>query len=103
MLGHRGTVGGEELNPIPCLGQIYLFQDPAFPADSSVLGDQEVVTYYFGGGPAREEIEWLRPAEICAGMGLEPAMVVGERDRFDVNQVNSHNFQFENVTSRRIS
>jgi len=69
-----------------CLDTGELWEDPAFPADGSVLGDQEVVTYYFGGGPAREEIEWLRPAEICAGMGLEPAMVVGERDRFDVNQ-----------------
>ena len=30
---------------------------------------------------------------------MEPAMVVRERHRFDVNQVNSHNFQFNNVAS----
>ena len=82
MLGHRETVGGEN----PCSRPINLFQDPAFPADASVLGDEEVVTGYFGRVATRDEIEWLRPAEICASMGLDPAMVVGERDRFDVNQ-----------------
>ena len=65
---------------------VTLFQDPAFPANASVLSDQEVVTCYFGGRLPRDEIEWLRPRDICANMGLEPAMVVGERDRFDVNQ-----------------
>jgi len=69
-----------------CLDTGKLWEDPAFPADASVLGDQEVVTGYFGQVATRDEIEWLRPAEICANMGLDPAMVVGERDRFDVNQ-----------------
>lgn len=69
-----------------CLDTGNLWEDPAFSADASVLGDQEVVTGYFGQVATRDEIEWLRPAEICANMGLDPAMVVGERDRFDVNQ-----------------
>ena len=35
-----------------------------------------------------DEIQWLRPKEICRAMGLRegPAMIVGERDRFDINQ-----------------
>eukprot|EP00092_Neocalanus_flemingeri_P023966 GFUD01025998.1.p1 GENE.GFUD01025998.1~~GFUD01025998.1.p1 ORF type:complete len:660 (-),score=136.74 GFUD01025998.1:77-2056(-) len=65
-----------------------LFEDEKFPASNSLLSGNEERTFsYFGKRWNCSEIKWLRPGEICQNLGgLEPRMVVGERDRFDVNQ-----------------
>ena len=85
-----------------------LWEDPAFPANSKVLTDGNMIVSYFGRrqvapfisariiiilGKANDqddldqvrdnEIQWLRPRDICKAMNLRvgPAMIVGERDR----------------------
>ena len=65
-----------------------LFKDEKFPASNVLLsGNSETTFSYFGQRWNCSEIKWLRPHEICENLeGLEPKMVVGERDRFDINQ-----------------
>ena len=65
-----------------------LFEDDKFKASNSLLsGNNERTFSYFGQRWNCNEIKWLRPHEICENMeGLEPQMIVGERDRFDINQ-----------------
>jgi calpain len=66
-----------------------LWEDSAFPASSKVLTDGNMIVSYFGRRQVRDdEIQWLRPRDICKAMNLNigPAMIVGERDRFDINQ-----------------
>jgi len=65
-----------------------LFEDENFPASSAALSGTEAQSFsYFGQRWNCSEIKWLRPHEICENMeGLEPKMIVGERDRFDINQ-----------------
>jgi len=65
-----------------------LFEDDKFPASNSLLtGGTESTFSYFGQQWNCSEIKWLRPRDICKNLeGLEPKMVVGERDRFDINQ-----------------
>ena len=87
-----------------------LWEDPAFPANSKVLTDGNMIVSYFGRrqvdpldfisasiittiGKSNNqddhvqvrdnEIQWLRPRDICKAMNLRvsPAMIVGERDR----------------------
>lgn len=64
------------------------FEDEKFPASNALLsGNSEQSFSYFGQTWNCSEIKWLRPHEICENLeGLEPEMVVGERDRFDINQ-----------------
>jgi len=65
-----------------------LFEDEKFPASNALLtGSSERTFSYFGQRWNCSEIKWLRPHEICKQFeGLEPKMVVGKRDRFDINQ-----------------
>merc|ERR1719458_1588043 len=66
-----------------------LWEDSAFSASSKVLTDGNMIVSYFGRRQVRDnEIQWLRPRDICRAMKLNvgPAMIVGERDRFDINQ-----------------
>ena len=89
-----------------------LWEDSAFSASSKVLTDGNMIVSYFGRrqvdpsdfisasiffilGKANDqddidlvqvrdnEIQWLRPRDICKAMNLKvgPAMIVGERDR----------------------
>lgn len=63
------------------------FEDDKFPASNLLLTrtNGTIFSYRDGrGGRQGDEIKWLRPREICPG--LEPKMVVGKRDRFDINQ-----------------
>merc|ERR1712212_410255 len=65
-----------------------LFEDDKFPASSvSLSGNKDQSFSYLGQRWKCSEIKWLRPHEICENLeGLEPRMIVGERDRFDINQ-----------------
>lgn len=68
-----------------------LFEDPLFPASNRLLTRSTGAMFsYRGSGWAggSQNIEWLRPHEICErqGKGLQPQMEVGQRDRFDINQ-----------------
>ena len=90
-----------------------LWEDSAFPASSKVLTDGNMIVSYFGRRQVApsdfitiiiissiiiirmandqddhaqvrdDEIQWLRPRDICKAMNLKvgPAMIVGERDR----------------------
>ena len=76
-----------------------LWEDPAFPANSKVLTDGNMIVSYFGRRQVASfvflppwhhphqvrdnEIQWMRPRDICRAMKLNvgPAMIVGERDR----------------------
>jgi len=66
-----------------------LFEDDKFPASNRLLTDQaggQIIHYFGGRRYGATEVEWLRPREIAARYRLPPKMVVGQRDRFDINQ-----------------
>ena len=65
-----------------------LFEDEKFPASNSLLsGNSERTFSYFGQRWNCSDIRWLRPHEICKNdSDSPPKMIVGERDRFDINQ-----------------
>jgi len=67
-----------------------LFEDREFAASNRLLTDQsggQIVSYFGRSRYVDNEVEWLRPGEICEQAGYaSPQMYVGERDRFDINQ-----------------
>ena len=49
---------------------------------------QYIISYFGRSRFDQNSIEWLRPHEICQrnNPSLRPKMIVGEADRFDINQ-----------------
>ena len=53
-----------------------------------ILNFQYIISYFGRSRYDQNSIEWLRPHEICQrhNSSLRPKMIVGEADRFDINQ-----------------
>eukprot|EP00095_Tigriopus_kingsejongensis_P004199 maker-scaffold208_size258758-snap-gene-1.28 protein:Tk04199 transcript:maker-scaffold208_size258758-snap-gene-1.28-mRNA-1 annotation:"calpain-b-like isoform x14" len=73
-----------------CKSRKKLFRDPLFKARKELLVDNDLdfIVSYSGKSEYDASIQWLRPRQICAKLGLKegPRMFVGEFDRFDINQ-----------------
>ena len=54
----------------------------------NILFFQYIISYFGRSRFDQNSIEWLRPHEICqrTNSSLRPKMIVGEADRFDINQ-----------------
>ena len=54
----------------------------------NILFFQYIISYFGRSRFDQNSIEWLRPHEICQrhNSSLRPKMIVGEADRFDINQ-----------------
>ena len=67
-----------------------LFEDPEFPAANHLLVDdknQFIISYFGRSRFTANDIEWMRPHEICQRNGWpSPRMFVRDADRFDINQ-----------------